>query len=378
MKFTLWATLFLTASACGESNSTASGRNHGDRGATASQVGSPDGSAPTQPPRSIATDANAASESSSGHCPDSTTTPFVVAAASDAGVLNDLFVDSNGAYFAEGSLLFSSSSNPPVQYSTGTVRVAPLGGGEATVLWSGEEFAQSVVASDTFVYFAVADRGTATRDAEIYQLALKGGSPTQLASWTADGTATALAYSAGQVCWSYTSGTGGSVFCTAGDSHSATSASAFPSSGVLALNQSEVFWPSAAAVWGMDRSAPTQLAQVVWNATSALHSLASAPGGHVLVASDDSTIYRVSPGTMSASALLRPTSTPASLVTDGAFVYWTEPASGTIEATSINGGTEALLVSGQKYPTKITIWNGMLYWVDILSKEVLRTSACSQ
>jgi hypothetical protein len=378
MRFTLWAMIFFATAACREQGSMAIERGPEVGRPVVSGAGPVDVS--TAPPTAGQTGAASAGDrgAAGARCPSSTTTPTVLTAVPDAGSLNDLFVDSRGAYLAEGSLLFSTASSTPQQYSTGTIRRVPLEGGQATVLWSGREFAQSVVATDTSVYFALADRGTLTRAAGIYRLALRGGNPTQLASWSADGTATALAYADGQVCWSYTSGTGGSVFCGADGSSPATSAPTSPSAGVLALGSDDVFWPSGGAILAMNRADPSQPPRVVWTGPSTLQGLASLPGMDRLLASDDSTIYRVTPKTMSASVLLRPASMPASLATDGVFVYWTEPTSGTIAAAALDGGAEVSLVSGQKYPTKITVSNGVLYWIDVVSKQVLRTSACSR
>jgi hypothetical protein len=375
IEFRLWAALLLVT-ACRESGAKSLERGVVDANAPVTAFGIGDGFVAIQPGRPMPMDATVGSTSLPTGCPSSTTAPIVLTTVSDAGALNDLFVDTRGAYFAEGSLRFSTASS--LQYSVGTIRRAPLGGGPATVLWSGQEFPQSVVASDTSVYFAAADRGTATRDAEIYELALGGGSPTQLASWSADGTATALAYSDGQVCWSYTSGTGGSVACKADDSPMATSTSALPSAGVLALNSADVFWPSEGAVYAMARFDSSQRSRRVWNNPSPFNWLAPVPGEQSVLASDDSTIYRFSLGTMSASIILHPASTPASVASDGQFVYWTESASGTVAAAPLNGGAEVSLVSGQKCPTKISVFNGSLYWLDVVSKQVLKTPACSR
>lgn len=298
--------------------------------------------------------------------------PGIVTSAPDVGTLTDLFVNATGAYFTEGSLVPSSNADPLLIVSLGSVRSAPLAGGESTIHWSGPEYAQSVVATATTLYFMTATRGTIGRDAHLFGFDFTDKDPQIVASWASDGTATALALALPDtVCWSYTTGTGGQVQCKG----MTASVAAFPSEGLLAANGTSVFWVSLDSLMYMSITdhRPLLLAQ---SGGIRMSGLAASPSSDDIFISAGNVVQRITSGSATDVQVTPQPTTIQRIATDGRFLYWTDSAAGSVNAVPVSGGQAVQLATGQRYPTKIVVFGGSVYWLDIVSKQVLKTDVC--
>jgi len=298
----------------------------------------------------------------------------IVSSIPDAGTLTDLFVDDRGVYFTEGKTTFSDDTDPPQALSSGTVMRSGLTGGIPSVLWSGASYAQSVAASPAAIYFIVANRGTVGGDAHTYRLDRGTLDAVAVASWSSHGTATALAPApAGQMCWSFTTGTGGAVQCDDGSGAGAP-LTTFPSAGLLAASTDSLLWVSVQDLLAVPAGGGVPVVRS--NAPQMISGLAASPATSDAFFTVGGDIYRAASGATGPVQVSPAPSSITSIATDGRFLYWTESQSGSVNAVSVSGGEVVRVASGLAYPTKIVIFGSRVYWLDIVSKQVLTADGC--
>jgi hypothetical protein len=217
-----------------------------------------------------------------------------------------------------------------------------------------------------------ANRGTIGRDAHLFRLDFGAKDPQTVASWTSHGTATALALALPDtVCWSYTTGTGGQVQCEGMTASVAT----FPSEGLLGANGSSVFWVSLDSLMSMAISERRPLV-LTQSAGVRMSGLTVSPSTDDVFVSAGTAVQRIKSGSATDVQMIPQPTTIQSIVTDGRFLYWTDSATGSVNAASVSGGQAVQLATDQPYPTKIVVSGGSIYWLDIVRKQVLKTDAC--
>lgn len=205
--------------------------------------------------------------------------------------------------------------------SDGTIRKAPLSGGQVTTLVSGLVLPTDIVVDDASVYWT--DGPDANR--RVMQAPLGGGIPVML---VAGGSPGPIAVRAGNLYWAdykFPSGKVSSVPVGGGASTTIASGS---------------FSPNAFATDAMN---------LYWTTNSD---------------STDGTVVSVPLGGGTPTTLASGQAGPHGIALDATSVYWTNYGNGTVMRVPLNGGTITTLASGQSQPADIAVDATSVFWID--------------
>jgi len=206
-------------------------------------------------------------------------------------------VDSTNVYWTAGT------------GSNGAVLEAPLPGGGATTIASGQATPLGIAIGPTDLYWA--DQGSS----KVWATSLSADSPTFIANSQLSATGVAVAND--HIYWTNDgpSGTGSVVSLPIGPGSPFTLASGLNSPIGIAADATSVYWTSAG----------------------------------------DGAIAKVPVGGGSVTTLATGQSTSYGIALDAARVYWTSQANGTVMSVPIGGGTTTVVASGQSGPVGIAL-----------------------
>jgi hypothetical protein len=218
-------------------------------------------------------------------------------------------VDATHVFWSDGAEIFA----------------APIGGGAASTLATGQVAVAGLAADGTSVYWTDVTAGT------VMKVSLSGGAPTTLVS--GQHSPDAIAVDAASVYWTTYIPGGAIAKVPVGGGAVTTLAAGQPYAGAIAIDSASAYWTTVD------------------------------PGVVAKVSLDGGAITTIASGQ----------DIPSGIAVDATSVYWATNADyGTITKAPINGGPATILASGLPFPQRLAVDSTNVYWADLQDAAILR------
>jgi hypothetical protein len=314
--------------------------------ADAAPVASPAGSASTTAGNSVVT-----------------SSPVVLASASDLEHLNAIALADGYVYFTGGGTVAVPSDAAPGSDTFGVLRRVPVGGGAAEDLWRGQGIGYAVAPISGGIAFVTYDYQSRGRTG-VVRVLRADRTVEQLGTWRSQGSCVGLAARDGALFWTHSEGASGVVNRTDGSGTTRTVMAEGVCTGKPHLAGERLYWLAGSRVFQATTS--SLAGGSLWDAGRELQAIATHDGAAEIVVAGDDQLVAIDPS----SGRTRAIGTGYHGTTDLAFdaaglrVYAANTVDGTISATSLADGAKTVVATSQSQPRGIVAGADAVYWID--------------